>query len=56
MNSPDHSSSTPFARLSALAFVPSQTFEIENRDITIIDADESILNKTLQRLVDALAR
>jgi hypothetical protein len=44
------------ARLSALTFVPSQTLEIENRDITIIDADESIFNKTLQRLVDTLAR
>jgi hypothetical protein len=42
--------------LRALTFVPQQTLEAENRDITIIDADESILNKTLQRLVDALAR
>ena len=52
MTWPDHSSS---ARLSALTFVSSQTLEIENRDITIIDADESILNETLQRLVDTLA-
>src|ERR1700674_2449829 len=34
----------PIRAVERLTFVSSQTLEIENRDITIIDADESIFN------------
>ena len=42
--------------LCALTFVMSQSLDVQNRDAAIIDADELILDKPLQCLVDALSR
>src|ERR1700694_1202363 len=51
-----NSHSSADSRLSTLSFLSSKTLEVENRDAAIIDADELILDKTLQCLVDTLTR